>query len=397
MSKQKRVLLGDRDMRHVSWMLLIGLLACGNETRTPPFLTTIDTLDGVVHVVNSGDPPTWELRLMVTVGSEDEGPDAFGNVTSVLLDDSGYVYVADRQAQQIQVFGLDGAYRRTIGRQGSGPGEFRDLVSIAWVGDTLAGLDWRNARIGLFNRAGEWLGLWRSQSFTGANVRLYRTSPTHVHGIVARRAGDNLEAVYVEYSAAGPGDSVPTPKHEWTGPRGPLCRLADNGGISFFDIPFGSQFMHSPAPGGTIATVITAQYKIAFLAATGDTVRVVEREYVNLPITDAEWEDGTAYYREFLDTWGKGSSCEPKTLERPGAKPAIRSLMFDPDGRMWVESYSDSGFAFDVFDDSGRLQASVPAPPRHVRVEPYVRNGRLVLVERDSLDVQYVKVFEIAN
>ncbi len=384
-------------MRHVCWMLLIGLLACSNETRTPPLLATIDTLNGVVHVVNSGDPPRWELRPLLTIGSEDEGPDAFGSVTSVLLDDSGYVYVADRQAQQIQVFGLDGEYRRTIGRLGSGPGEFRDLVSIAWVGDTLAGLDWRNARIGLFDRAGEWHGLWRSQSFTGADVRLYRTSAMHINALVARRAGDNLEVVYVEYSASGPGDSVPTPKYEMTVPRGPLCRLVDNGGISSFDIPFGSRFMHSPAPDGTVATVITSQYRIAFLAATGDTVRVVEREYVNLPITEPEWEDGTAYFREARETWARGSSCEPKAMERPEAKPAIRSFMFDPDGRMWVESYSDSGFAFDVFDDSGRLQASVPVPPRHVRVEPYVRNGRLVLVQRDTLDVQYVKVFEIAN
>ncbi len=140
----------------------------------------------------------------------------------------------------------------------------------------------------------------------------------------------------------------------------------------------------------------TAQYRIAFLAAAGDTVRVVEREYVNLPITEPEWEDGTAYFREARETWARGSSCEPKTLERPGAKPAIRSLLFDPDGRMWVESYSDSGFAFDVFDDSGRLQASVPVPPRYANVEPYVRNGRLVLVQRDSLDVPYVKVFEIS-
>jgi hypothetical protein len=146
-----------------------------------------------------------------------------------------------------------------------------------------------------------------------------------------------------------------------------------------------------------MATVIIDQYQIAFLATSGDTMRVVEREYVNLPISDAEWDQGTAYYREFLETWGKGSSCDPKVLERPRAKPAVRSFFFDPNGRLWVESYAESGFVFDVFDEGGHLIGTVPVPERDARVEPYVQSGRMVLVEKDSLDVQYVRVFEILN
>ena len=96
MSKQRRVLLRDRDMRHVSWMLLTGLLACGNETRTPPFLTTIDTLNRVVHVVNSGDPPTWELRPMVTVGSAGEGTGRLNRSKSLAWMESTVVRSGDR-------------------------------------------------------------------------------------------------------------------------------------------------------------------------------------------------------------------------------------------------------------------------------------------------------------
>ncbi len=59
--------------------------------------------------------------------------------------------------------------------------------------------------------------------------------------------------------------------------------------------------------------------------------------------------------------------------------------------------YTTTGFAFEVFDREGRLAGTVPVMERDESAEPHVRGDRMVLVEKDSLDVQYVRVFDISN
>jgi hypothetical protein len=49
----------------------------------------------------------------------------------------------------------------------------------------------------------------------------------------------------------------------------------------------------------------------------------------------------------------------------------------------------------DVFDAAGKSIAQMNAPPRRDRV--YVRGNRLYLVATDSLDIQYVKAFQIVR
>jgi hypothetical protein len=378
-------------MRYHAVPLILAVLSCTESPPPDTPRTTIDTVGTVVHVVNAGDPPAWKLEPALRIGSPEEGPDAFGLVTSVLLDDDGYVFVGDMHAHHIQIFDAQGRYVRTIGREGRGPGEFTRVWSLAWVGDTLAVMDPDAARIGLLTHDGEWVGLWRYQRICCGGIMLYRASPTKVYSRMWLGDGE----AYVQYTPAGPSDTLPEPEYQGELISGTRCELAGGDGMTYFEIPFAPQYLHAPAPDGTIATVLTDRYQFAFITAAGDIVRVVDREYVNLPISDSEWEDGGASFREFLETWGKGSHCDPPDLQRPETKPALRSFFFDPAGRMWVEVYAHTGFAYEVFDAEGRLIGIVPLPPRDARVEPYVRGDRMVLVEQDSLDVQYVRVFDI--
>lgn len=378
-------------MRHHALPLILAVLSCTESPPPDTPRTTIDTVGAVVHVVNRGDPPAWELEPRLRIGSAEDGPDVFGSVTSVLLDDDGNVFVGDMHGHHIQVFDAQGVYVRTIGREGAGPAEFARVWSMAWVGDTLAVLDPDAARIGLLTHDGEWVGMWRYQRICCDGIMLYRASPTNVYARMWLADGE----AYVQYTPAGPGDTLPQPQYQGELIRGPVCELQGGDGISSFAVPFGHRYLHAPAPDGTIATVLTDSYRFTFITAAGDIVRVVDREYVNLPITDSEWEDAGADFREFRETWGKGSHCDPPDLERPDTKPALRSFFFDPVGRMWAEIYTRTGFAYDVFDPEGRLIGTVPLPPRDARVEPYVRGDRMVLVEQDSLDVQYVRVFDI--
>lgn len=136
-------------MSRVPSLLVAGALAaaCAQDDAARPgdFATTFDTIGGIVHVTNTGSPPPARLVPVVSIGPKtltDTGsPDEFGGVTSVALGPDGDVYVADGRNFEVRVFGLDGAHRRTFGREGEGPGEFQALSSLAWAGDLLLTMD----------------------------------------------------------------------------------------------------------------------------------------------------------------------------------------------------------------------------------------------------------------
>ena len=65
------------------------------------------------------------------------------------------MYVLDGQAQEVRVFAPDGSFVRTLGRRGSGPGEFNGAFGvILHRADNLWTVDSRNARYQVFNHSG---------------------------------------------------------------------------------------------------------------------------------------------------------------------------------------------------------------------------------------------------
>ncbi len=100
----------------------VSLVACGSGPRR-------EVIDGVEHVFHPGSdkPAQIELTVQMTIG-EEFGEDYYvlGEVGGgVALDDSGNVYIPDTQKHKVQVYSPEGRYIRTIGHEGSGPGEYQ--------------------------------------------------------------------------------------------------------------------------------------------------------------------------------------------------------------------------------------------------------------------------------
>lgn len=148
----------------MSWGSTVALLlltaTCGDgPPRAGP---TIDTLEsGVILVSNPAtgiwdERSAWQLTDEVKIGARHgEGPEVFGDVRSLALDDAGRVYVLDFHVQEVRVFDSDGSYVRTIGGRGGGPGEIGGATGIIvdpsgrlWVPD------YRNQRYSLFDSSG---------------------------------------------------------------------------------------------------------------------------------------------------------------------------------------------------------------------------------------------------
>lgn len=222
-------------------------------------------------------------------------------------------------------------------------------------------------------------------------MRFLRAGDGEAYVRTLSTANGKMERLYVRYTGAGPADTVAAPSAPPVAVP-VVCHRSD-GGISFFPVPFAPKFVYAFAPGGERAVAPAGDYRIAFLSVAGDTVRVVERAYTPVRVGDAEWEEAVRPYRDLREKV-LGARCEGD-MARPTRKSAIRHLLFDGEGRMWVEATTPRGFAWEVFDREGRLLGGLPAPPRRERTPPYVRGGRLYLVVADSLDVQYVRAYDV--
>lgn len=374
------------------------MAACGGELPDAGNDLRYEVVDspGYPLVVNRGPAPRWALDVDLVVGgaaSGDEGaPDAFGEVTSVAIGPGGRIWVADGLERTLGVFDPDGTFVRSIGRQGEGPGEFSSLYSVAFVGDTVLVLDFGNGRIAELSPEGEWLGQRAAPGGISGPAARLRFFPLDGQSVAQWSLDVNdgvMERVWVAHGAAGPLERWALLSLDVPAPATLACDRAD-GGMTFFSPPFAPEAVQIPSAIGRQWVGWSGRYEIAEVNSAGDTLRALRRERDPVPITDAEWAEGTREYEEFRAEWGGRATCEPRSLQRPPRKAAFRSLLRSTTGELWVEAHTVDGTAWEIFDPDGRLVGTVPGFPYDDGVAPYVAGRRIVWVERDEVGLQRV-------
>ncbi|HSH46590.1 MAG TPA: hypothetical protein VK966_12170 [Longimicrobiales bacterium] len=376
--------------------LLFAAVAC-SEPDGPADVgvtTTVDTVDGVVRVRNAGAAPEVSLRPVLAIGEtggvDAVSPEEFGRVRGVLADGDGRLFIGDGHAREIRVFGPDGAYLRTLGREGGGPGEVGGLHGLAWAApDTMAVLDYGNGRVMLLDTRGEQVGQWPWGAITGSRRFLYDTGAREFYTFFFG-AGERNARVWVRYVNGEPVDTLEEPSLDGAA-AGTVTCFGD--GIGFYHNPLRERLLTTPGPGGATVTALSSTYRIAFTGEAGDTLRTVSRDVPRVPVTDADWAPVDSAYAEFRDAWA-GTRCDGD-IRRPEHRPAVLGIFFDHQGRLMVEWESEGGPALDLYDDAYRLLGTIQLPDRDESEPVRVRDGRLYLVVKDSLDVQQVRVFDL--
>lgn len=148
-------------MRRVAIVMIAASLATGcAESATPDTRVRVDTLPGGMvrtmssHPVDSG---RWALTAVRDIQPAELAPGELFDPQDVVVADDGSVLVADTKPTVVKVYDPAGALVRVIGREGSGPGEFR-AAYLAILGDTLVVQDAANTRATTFNwRTGDLL------------------------------------------------------------------------------------------------------------------------------------------------------------------------------------------------------------------------------------------------
>lgn len=357
------------------------------------------------RVRSNGDPPAWNLGNILALGQlgsadGEAAADEFAWVSSVAIGPDGNLYVADLGNYVIRVFDTAGTPLRTIGREGSGPGEFGAVYSAQWLGDTLAVLDWSNRRIGLFSSAGDWLD--HRLSFgrltdSPVTTRLYAVGSRELYQRAYRTIDGYVESTWQRHDATGISD-------EWL--RDPLpvtppfpdkivCTMGR--GFSWFDHPYATRSLEHPAPASHVYLARTDEYRVVLVNSRGDTVRIIEREAQSPPLTDAEWGEVSDRFEGWLADKDR-AQCRPPALHRPANKPHIESLMVDTHGRLWVERNIDVGTRWEIFDQGGRPIAYIAGLEHdRQRTVPFLSDDYVAWVRRGPMDEPTVHLARFAR
>lgn len=379
------------------------MTACGASPE-PTWTATVDTLASGAVVVRNPEVGRWTVErpwateVDLRIGSVDgAGPDVFGRVAALEVDERGRIYVLDSQAAELRVFDRDGAIVRVLGGRGAGPGEFGNPTGLAWGPDGhLWVVDASNARYAAFDTAGVLVATER-RPVAGAmmpwpggldpdgrvlDVAIarhpeggVRTALLHIHPDF--RAADTLRLP--AFAAERFSATVPTPS-----------------GQAYYEapVPFTPDLVWHFDRRGYLWHGTTAPYRIVQATLDGDTVRIIEREYTPERVTAADRAGSLERLRPMTDA---GITIDPGRI--PSEKPAFERFLVDDQGFLFVEpprtyprqDEQPVATALDVFDPHGYYLGRIElAVPLFAFTTPVVRGGAIYGVHLDDMDVPSV-------
>ena len=112
--------------------------------------------DYIQTVDRDGGPGTWQVAARPLLRIESDDDVFLGDVVGIAVMSSREVAVATENPIALRLFGDDGRLKRSIGRIGSGPGEYRSVDALARFGDTLAVVDLQE-QAHIFDGSGRYL------------------------------------------------------------------------------------------------------------------------------------------------------------------------------------------------------------------------------------------------
>jgi len=328
--------------------------------------------------------------------TEEAGPELFGDITALLVDGLGRLHVVDGLSREVRVFDGDGAFLRTYGRPGAGPGELSAPVGIASEpGGTVWILDVANNRYSLYDTAGAhladlprpasgysvpWLGGFDPE---GRLLDATFRSTARGNELILVRS-DIMRDPEGVASGIVPVDTfaLPLPPAD----RFLVYEIDSSGrrrGVSV-SIPFTSGLRRELTPRGSVWEADTKRYRLVEFVPGGDTVRRVEKQYSSVPVTRVELDSALA------ELGARTSPDLDYDLERiPREWPALESFFGDAAGRLWVRPIERPPVpGFDLFEFEGGRRWRVESA---VRIEstprPEARGDTLWGVSRDELGV----------
>lgn len=397
-------------------MLMTTQWACTDGSRENGAFTVRDSAG--VTIVESreaawGEGDGWRLSEdpIVTIGTED-GPEEYSlfRVAAALRLPNGHIVIANGGSNELRYYDSSGIYLYSVGRDGFGPGEFKEINGVWRVDDSLVVGDYGN-RASVFSATGEFgrtftlqagrgvfpsdvVGAFGDGSVLGSHLVFDRNAQSESgfqilrNEVVCRRFspdGAFLDSLGVFLWVEAAMETIETQIDEAkdvalsraVAAVAPFSRTAST-------IAFGDFLYHGSSE----------SYQYQVYTKEGLLNRVVRTPIPNPPVTESDKEHFRDEWLEGSGDWGRRRVLD---LVFPETQPAYGEVKVDALGNVWVAEFSfgreDRSGNWTVFDPDGRMLGVVQVP----------RNGRKIEIGADyllgswrtELDVEQVRVYRL--
>lgn len=338
-----------------------------------------------------------ELRI-----GELDGPDkyTFGQIRELAVGPQGTIYVYDGAVKALRAYDSTGRYLRTIGAEGGGPGEYREVLGLAVLPDGRLLLDDpRLGRINVYSATGDPLGAWPMPSglFTSNSITTDSAGRSYVKILTSDiRQGEPWPIGYVRLDGTGAVvDTIPGPRWREEVANAPVYG------------PVGLWAWH---PHGYMVAAFGGRYAVELRRVGQPVLRIERADQPMVPVPADERAELKETFSALRRQGAFGSGTPPAEPEIPAVKPALRALTLGDDGRIWVSPHLPSvrraepvdttlppgrrprswtaPVAWDVFEPDGTFLGRVTVPPGSSILA--MRGDRAWGTVRDENDVPYV-------
>lgn len=361
-----------------------------------------------------GAQEQWRVQESPAVSIGDgtgEGQDLF-SVSDAAVAPDGSILILDGGSRSIRVYSRDGAFLRSVGRDGDGPGEYRSLRALRVLrsGEVLVH-DPVALRLTRLDKNLEVMGTERIARDVGASVPVPGRLRPLESGTVLMAGGDVAIMDAVRRPDGVHQDDLVFSAHRDGGFR-KILRMPRG---TTFTVRTGQRGLTQPVPfeeralfaSGPSELVVGTSHDTVFRRMTED--GEVAGEFVAYgsprPATSRDWD----HFRDsFLRTWsgtlsirGIRTDQSPnleeflKSTPRGGEFPLFDALMVSEQGQLWVREYSLEGdsvtwqITYMRKGPVGRITL-----PRAWTIFEATQDYVLVR-ERDEFDVEIVRKYAI--
>lgn len=318
----------------------------------------------------------------------------FGLVNTIRELSSGAVLVADPLSRDLWLIPSSLAGGAKLGREGSGPGEFRQPDAV-WPlrGDTSLLVDLGNARLSILDGKGTFV---RSVPMI---IGEFSPGAGRPPASIMPRGTDGLGRIYFQGSPMGPGgvaDSVRVMRYDPSSRaidsiarvKAPDFDRAESGSASAREVrirpvPLAGGDGWAVGATGAVALARVGDYRVDWTQPDGTMRRGTAVRYDRVRVGSAEKKEWAQQQQlsggvgmQVEDNNGRvsvsfarnrpGQSPETDGLKWPDFKPPFdnATLVVDRAGRVWVQRHLVAGRApqYDVFGPDGVLTATVSFP-----------------------------------
>jgi hypothetical protein len=397
--------------------LLLALAACESGEATAGGFTVRDSAG--VQIVESftsewSADDGWGVgeAPMVHIGVIDGAREyQFSTIAGLWRDDDDHILVADARSAEIRAYDADGAFLRSFGRQGNGPGELQRIVAAApYQGDSIFATV--STRIVIFDREGV-PGRTTTLAFPQEEPRGTGSMTLMLAGGVLGPFADGSFLASSGVPARGnPGDLVTMEQilrllSREGDPIG-VIKTQEGGPITFPD-PGSPQSTPEPSTPFTPATIRTIdgnriylgsgpRFEIGHYDQEGNLLRSIRASHLDLRVTEAAREA----YREWQRTrLPDGPSPQFESMlsdvEFPDSIPAFSSVLVDSEDHLWVRHYqlpaSQGPEEWSVFAPDGHLLGVVTTPERLQTRQ--IGSDFILGIWTDDFDVRHVRMYSL--